>query len=166
MCGDEECEAHLRITLMADRATFELLSSEDPRRLHRGAMIDDVGIQQILATAEQLVKETEPDYLPEGFERRDVEVVLPVEEARAMWERARAQWPNPRPVRDEEERSVLTLWADETETSIPVLGHVLIKSASPDAEHATIWRLQWIPEHGGSEAVLRDAIVRFRGRYD
>jgi hypothetical protein len=90
-------------------------------------------------------------------------VVIPAVEARGMVERARALYPSPGNP-DEEDGRVLLVWGEEDEErgSIPVLGNIQIRWGEPDADHVTVWRLQWNPEVGGSESLMREAMASFR----
>jgi hypothetical protein len=54
-CGDETCEANIRITVMADGRRMEVWAIDD--RLHPGIILDREGAPQISQVAMELLDE-------------------------------------------------------------------------------------------------------------
>jgi hypothetical protein len=55
-CGDETCEANIRITVMADGLRVEVWAIDD--QLHPGVILDREGVQQVSRVAMELLGKT------------------------------------------------------------------------------------------------------------
>ncbi|HEV8637008.1 MAG TPA: hypothetical protein VG370_22540 [Chloroflexota bacterium] len=102
--------------------------------------------------------------MPKTWQAREVALVLPLGTARAMFGRTR-RFDVERGGRFDARGAAVLLWSgsDEFELSEPV-GCFYVKWRTPDEAQATIWRLEWDPERGGSEAEVRRAIAVLGGR--
>jgi len=98
-----------------------------------------------------------------SWQRADVDLVLPMAVVRAMFERADRFDVTSGGRFDKRGASVL-LWSgsDASELSQPV-GCFFVRWHDPDAGHARIYRLEWDPARGGSEAEVRRAIAVLGG---
>ncbi|HEY3081272.1 MAG TPA: hypothetical protein VGM69_15370 [Chloroflexota bacterium] len=58
-CGDEECEGHIRITVMADGRTVEVLTADGSA--HVGVIVDADGAREISRIAAELLAVAEEE---------------------------------------------------------------------------------------------------------
>lgn len=100
------------------------------------------------------------------WQSRDVEIVLPMSVAHAMWERAR-KWDVAAGGRFDAHSSSILLWSGpvQPDGKWPFLvGSFFIRWRAPRDGEATIYALAWDPEKGGSQAEMRQAITLLSGQ--
>lgn len=102
--------------------------------------------------------------MPTAWELREVALVLPIAEARAIFDRAE-QFDLERGGRFDRRSACVLIWsttAAAAEAGEPV-GAFWIRWHDPDERHATVYRFEWDAAAGGSEAEVRRALAVLRG---
>lgn len=101
--------------------------------------------------------------MPDAWPSRDVAIRLTMEQAQAIWRRAR-QWDVSSGGRFDARGATCLIWSasDASEMSEPV-GGFYVHWRTPDEQHATLIRLEWDPEHGGSEDEVWTALELLSG---
>jgi hypothetical protein len=102
--------------------------------------------------------------MPAGWESRLVAVVLPLGLARAMFDRA-SKWDIGRGGRFDRRSAAVLIWstnANASEQGEPV-GGFYVRWHDPAEDEATIYRVEWDPEHG-SELEVWTAVEVLAGR--
>lgn len=96
--------------------------------------------------------------------RRDIAVMLSLLTVRQMWMRAR-QWDVDKGGRFDARGAAVLIWTapDGNPDSEPS-GQFSVRFHTPTEDHATIYRLEWDPDEGGTEADVWQAIALLAGR--
>jgi hypothetical protein len=103
------------------------------------------------------------DPVPRAWASADVAIVVPTATARAMFDRARRH-DLAGGGRFEAHGAAVLLWsATEPAEGAEPLGAFYIYWRTPDVRHATVHRLAWDPDQGGSQAEVRRAIAVLGG---
>jgi len=98
------------------------------------------------------------------WERRDVDIVLPLLTVRQMWLRAR-KWDVDKGGRFDARGAAVLIWTapDGNPDSEPS-GQFSVRFHTPTEHQATIYRLEWDPDEGGTEAEVWTAMELLAGR--
>jgi hypothetical protein len=88
------------------------------------------------------------------WQSRDVDVTLPSETVRAMWDRARRHFDVTQGARfDARSGTTMLLWSCRLDAAgAEPIGAFTVRWDSPDPDQATIQQVAWVPRRGGSEA--------------
>jgi len=101
--------------------------------------------------------------MQQAWPSRDVEIVLTMEQAQAIWRRAR-QFDVSSGGRFDARGAACLLWStsDSSEMGAPI-GGFYVHWHAPDEQHATVIRLEWDPEQGGSQDEVWTALELLSG---
>src|SRR2546423_1392097 len=100
------------------------------------------------------------------WQSRDVEIVLPIGVANAMWERAR-KWDVASGGRFDPHASSILLWSGPIRADArwpAIRGSFFVRWRAPGDGLATIYAIAWDPEQGGCEEEMRQAINLLSGQ--
>jgi hypothetical protein len=103
--------------------------------------------------------------MPQPWPAREVAVVLPIATARAMFARAE-RFDVERGGRFDRRSACVLIWsacaAADAERGEPI-GGVWMRWHDPTDEQATLWKVEWGPAEGGSEAEVWRAVEVLAG---
>jgi hypothetical protein len=90
----------------------------------------------------------------------DVKIVVPVETARLLCARADERWHQRSNLGDNPFRTTIQVWPPRHGTGIGIgsIGSFTISWGAPQPSQATIVKLEWDEEHGGTEDAIRLAV--------
>ena len=91
---------------------------------------------------------------------RELRITLPVETGRLLCERAEERW-HGRAGNEKGNRTVVQVWplrSSRMGIGVVPIGSFTVDFGAPMPSQASITRLEWDPEHGGSEEAVRQAI--------
>lgn len=120
-----------------------------------GEVASDIGW-----SGERGVVEEEPSV---SWETRAVSIVVPMVEARAMWARAR-QFDHEHGGRYESHTGALALWRSSSRQDGNLVGMLWIRWHTPMNDQAELFKIEWDPRRGGSEAEVWRALEVLTGR--
>jgi len=96
--------------------------------------------------------------------RRDVDIVLPLLTVRQMWLRAR-RWDVDEGGRFVARRTTVLIWmASGSNPDSEPSGQFSVRFHTPTDDQATIYRLEWDPDEGGTEAEVWTAMELLAGQ--
>lgn len=103
--------------------------------------------------------------MPEPRVYREVPVALPLELVRAMFRRAE-MWDLDRGGRFDKRDAAIIVWSNSappTEEGAPI-GGAHFRWHDPDDASATVWKVEWNAEEGGSESLVWGSLNLVPGR--
>ena len=100
--------------------------------------------------------------MAQAWPQREVAIVLAVEQARSIWRRAR-QFGVANGGRFDARGAACLIWSTSDGSEGALRGGFYLHWHTPDEQHATVIRLEWDPEHGGSEDEVWTALELLSG---